>query len=129
MKLILQVPYDTDSEKVFKLLNALSIRQLYAKSCTLHLFKHKLHIPLQSQSSIITRSSTNRTLNIPHKHSTHGQRSFKYYAIKLYNCMPPSLKQLADNSPTHKINKKPISDWIKSKGTKFFQNLITPNQS
>lgn len=42
--------------------------------------------------------------------------------------MPPSLKQSAENPLTQKI-KKEISDWIKTKGTQFFQNIITPNQT
>lgn len=60
--------------------------------------------------------------------TTHGQRHFKYYESKLYNHMSTFLKQTRENTPTHLL-KLAISIWIKSKGTEFFHNLITPNQT
>lgn len=91
------------------------VRQIYAKTILTHLYSNKSKYYEKRLNTRITRNANKDLLQIPVIHTTFGQRNFRYFAIKIYNILPVSIKK----TDSQKIFKQNVKIWIKSNDRAF----------
>lgn len=107
IKTILRVPIRMSTTEIFKQFDVPSIQKIYAKNILVH------HLKNDSQANTShthkTRAKQTEILNIPKCNSTFGQRSSEFLAVKVYNKLPLSIKQIK----TKNNYIKDIKSWLK----------------
>lgn len=83
---------------LYKELKILSVRERYIYESLLWVFSHKEVRNINADSSCITRSVSERDLNIPFFRRSHVQRSVFYYGPKIFNSLPVHIKNVQSKS-------------------------------
>lgn len=92
MKIILKLPLTANSDLIFNKMRVFDVRQIYVKTILMHLFKNK-HVLYEKKIYLkFTRNSNKDTLQVPALSTTFGQRSYRYFATKIFNMLPDNIK-------------------------------------
>jgi hypothetical protein len=93
IKVIMRKPIRFPTLELFEIFPVLSVRQLFVKSilCKYHvnLAKH-----MRSQQIRLTRSSESQNFVVPLFRTTNGQRQYAFFAPKIFNDLPPTIKSI-----------------------------------
>jgi len=120
IKTILKVPIKTSTTEVFKQFDVPSIQKIFSKSILVyHLKQGKM---INSSHNHNTRANQTEILNIPKCSTAFGQRSSEFLAIKLYNKLPPVIKQ--NKSKNNYV--KSIKTWLKELTEIELKNMLSP---
>lgn len=121
LKIIYFKSFRYPTEQLFSELNILNLRQLYAKSILLFLFRNKQYV-IRINHEHNTREQDAAHLTIPRTHKSIGQRYFVYFGPKLLNILPISLI----NIKTKHLFKKKLKAWITSNDGNLLYNIFDP---
>lgn len=107
LKIIFNFSVRFPTEELFKDIKICDLRNLFYLNILTNMSKHKL---FSDPSSHIhnTRHKAQLNLLLPKKSKTIGQRVYHYIGIKLYNLLPPELKQIIYKKST----KTKLRHWI-----------------
>ena len=110
------------ADSLFVKLHWLKIRERVYFKMLLIVHKCLLHKGPSSLCNMIMYSSSERTLklNETRSNSSYGDRAFSHCGPKLWNLLPPSIREEADTN----IFKKQLKSFLITKGEQFHQKII-----
>ena len=88
--------YRSSCRELFKSLKVLTIPSIYILTAVLYVHNHRHRFPLRSTIHQYHTRNTHQ-LEIPRHRLVKTQKTPSYMAIKLYNSLPPHLKELSSN--------------------------------
>lgn len=122
-KWILKIIFDKNklfsSDQLFRDSETLDIRQLYCLNLLGSIDSGKISLE-QASHSYITRSIKNNFVTVPKMEKSTCQRYFKYYAPKIYNILPGSIK---DNLHRKRFRVE-VRDWIQRTDRHIFHGVL-----
>lgn len=115
LKIIYNRPFMYPSDLLFEEASVFDVRQLYAYAMALELYKNKSSLLSFAKHGYPTSDKRDEKARIDRCNKTIGQRVFTFMCIKLYNLMPPELKNTACGLCTYK---RRVKGWLRLKETK-----------
>jgi len=106
LKIILGKPLTYPTELLYKEGGVLDVRKLFSKAAIEYGFQKNLFT--KADHSYFTRNTVAEKVALPRANKTVGQRTYRYWAPRLYNILPQELRQ-----PMTKIKfKKKLRNWL-----------------